>query len=51
MNRAGSILRPACSLLSVVTLRQHAVLCAVAALGGVDYRVVMEAAELPSVQP
>ena len=33
MNRAGSILRPACSLLSVVTLRQHAVLCAVAVLG------------------
>jgi len=33
MDRAGSILRPAFSLLPVVTLRQHAVLCAVAALG------------------
>jgi len=33
MNLAGSILRPAFSLLAVVTLRQHAVLCAVAALG------------------
>ena len=33
MNRAGSILRPASSLLPVVTLREHAVLCAVAALG------------------
>lgn len=33
MNRAGSILRPAFSLLSVVKPRQHAVLCAAAALG------------------
>lgn len=33
MNRAGSILHPAFSLLPVIRLRQHAVLCAVVALG------------------